>query len=333
MTNSLIIGGTGQDGSFLANHLLRFGHNVTITYRPSGRGFENLEYFGIRQDITALPYVLGGSYQLFKYLEKNHQDHIYILAGLSDTHLSFDEPSLFFQENTANLIDLIVNLSSRLPGSKFFIFGSLDEYMFNDALVSEESWFGPVSPYGISRVSTHMFVRYLINREQLNAYYGIFGAHESVLRDKKFFTAKVATCLNRFVKKSEPFFLGDLTSLRDWGCADEYMEMVCNLMSSSAPAGDYFFVTGKLHSCEDYLTTFLSRLGILYTKDVSSNSVRFLNTKTNQLICESKITTYPRNSSSHPRCSNNKLFEVLRRRPMKGINEIIDGYVKHLTMV
>lgn len=332
MVNSLIIGGTGQDGSILANHLLKRCQNVTVTFRPTGQGFSNLEYFGIRESVRVLPFVLGQSSQLFNYLSTHRQDHIYILAGISDTHLSYYEPAIFFQENTTNLIALIYDLTILYPNAKLFVFGSLDEYMSNKDLVTEESNFAPVSPYGISRVSTHMFVQHLMDKNQFNGYYGIFGSHESALRNKKFFTAKTSVGLHRFLKSGKPFSLGDLSSLRDWGLANEYMEIVCELMNSSADSGDYMFVTGKLQSCEEYLVAFLKRLGIEHFKESTSSSEKFFDHKTKRLICESTKSIFSKNTHNHPLCSNDKIYNALRKRPSRGIDSIIDEYISHYSL-
>ena len=247
---------------------------------------------------------------------------------MSDTHLSFKNPVSYFDKNTTSLISLVDELFSVVPDAKLFIFGSIDEYMCASGLVDENSGFAPVSPYGISRVASHMYCNYMIGYKKANIYYGVFSSHESILRDRKFFTAKIPEKIIKYLQSGTSFQVGDLSPLRDWGYAPEYMDIVSDLMESTAPYGEYFITTTILVSCEDYLNSFLTNAGIKYNLKKDFSGIHYFDESSGKLICSSVNSQFS-NNFSHPSTSNDKLRSAIGRVPMKGVSDIIDEYISY----
>jgi GDPmannose 4,6-dehydratase len=308
--DALIIGGTGQDGSYLIRELLRTGKNIVATFRSSGRGFDNVETLKLRKKVTWIEFSLGDYTNIYEFVVNKKPECIFIFSGLSDTHLSFRKASIFFEHNTKNLIQLIEMLAKLDYKPKIFVAGSIDEYLLNKGVVDEASDFKPASPYGISRVATHMYCNFAMNYYKAKIYYGIFCSHESKLRDRRFFTSKVSSGICNYIEQGVEFELGDLSSLRDWGYAPEYMKYVASLLQGDYPEGDYLFCTNKLTSCKEYLEEFLRALNINFFTLEKPGSLLYINSDTNQLICKAKSKKYD-NSHDHPYCNNKKLINTL----------------------
>lgn len=245
----LISGITGQDGSLLANHLLREGLEVSGTFR---RGSENnlwrLEEMGILQDLKLYDYTIGSnSIELAKIIS-NEYDYIFHLAGDSFTEDSFRHPYKTISINLTGCLEILENSLEYSPESKIFIACSSEIYgkqLNNINLVTENSPRNPLNPYGISQSTNLDVSRLFRNTYSQFVSVGILFNHESEYRGAQFLTRKISTGLSLIKNGSKQVLsLGNLNSSRDWGSAKEYVKVFKKILDHNEP-DDYIIATGK----------------------------------------------------------------------------------------
>lgn len=264
---ALITGATGQDGSYLSEFLLERGYEVHGVIRRS-----SVEY---RERISHLEHVkdfhlhygdLGDSVSLIKIIGKVRPDELYNLAAQSHVGVSFDVP-----EYTADVVAtgvLRVLEAVRICGlektcriyqaSTSELYGKVEEVP-----QTETTPFHPYSPYAVAKQ-----YGYWIIKEYREAYHmfccsGILFNHESERRGETFVTRKITLAAARIsMGKQEKLYLGNLSSLRDWGYAKDYVECMWLMLQQDSP-DDYVIATGEQHSVREFCEIAFRRVGIL----------------------------------------------------------------------
>jgi GDPmannose 4,6-dehydratase len=251
MKKALITGVTGQDGSYLAELLLRKGYEVHgIVRRSSSLNtaridhiFEQLHlHFGDLSDGSAL-----GS-----LLSKVKPEEIYNLGAQSHVRVSFDCPEYTADVDAMGTLRLIEAVKAHCPESRYYQASSSELFGSTPPPQSENSPFHPRSPYGVAKLFSYW---YTVNaREQgLHASNGILFNHESPRRGETFVTHKVTKAAARIsLGLQNLLFLGNLDARRDWGHAQDYVEAMW-LMLQQPKADDYVIATGETHSIRELL--------------------------------------------------------------------------------
>ncbi len=257
---ALIIGITGQDGSYLAEFLLEKGYEVHgMIRRSSSFNTERLEH--IYQD----PHIdnrnlmlhygdLSDSNSLNSMINKAHPDEVYNLGAQSHVRVSFDIPEYTADIDALGTLRLLDVIKEQNYPIKFYQAGSSE--MFGKVLETpqkETTPFNPASPYGCAKVfSHHICVNY---RESYNMFIcnGILFNHESPRRGRTFVTKKIVEGLVdiKLGKKNE-IFLGNLEAKRDWGYAYDYVRAMW-MMLQQERADDYVIATGETHSVREFV--------------------------------------------------------------------------------
>lgn len=266
---ALITGITGQDGSYLAELLLKKGYEVHgIMRRSSTFNTERIE--PIYQDPHEshrrlfLHYGdLSDASNLNLLIKTIKPDEIYNLGAQSHVKVSFEIP-----EFTAN-IDALGTLrlldAVRESGVKTKIYQAGSSEMFGEVLEkpqNEKTPFNPVSPYAASKVFAHHMCR--IYREGYGMFIcnGILFNHESPRRGKTFVTRKITTGIASILSgKQKKIYLGNLDAKRDWGYAPEYVEAMWLMLQQPKP-DDYVIATGETYSIREFLAEAFSLVGI-----------------------------------------------------------------------
>jgi GDPmannose 4,6-dehydratase len=255
LKNVLIFGITGQDGSYLADFLLKKGYNVIGAYRKtSNKSFRRLEELGIKDDIEKVKVDLSDQASIQSVIKKTNPDEIYNLAAQSHVEASFDQPILTTDISGVAVIRILDSIRENTPDAKFYQASSSEMYGNRKGIKNETTPFVPRSAYGAAKVLGHnMTVNY---REAYNIFgcCGILFNHESPLRGIEFVTRKISSEIAKIkFKKQDKLHLGNIYAKRDWGFARDYVEAMWLMMQQKKPE-DYVISTGISHSVEEFLT-------------------------------------------------------------------------------
>lgn len=253
MPKALITGITGQDGSYLAEFLLKQGYDVVgMVRRTSTINFHRLA--PIQDQITLANGDMLDQISLVHILEEHRPDEIYNLAAQSFVQTSWTQP-VFTGEVTAlgvtRLLDAIriVNPQIRFyQASSSEMFGKVREVP-----QKETTPFYPRSPYGVAKVYGHWITVNYRESYNLHAVSGILFNHESPRRGLEFVTRKITHHVAKIkLGLAQELRLGNLDSRRDWGYAGDYVEAMWRMLQTDTPS-DYVIATGETHSIEQFL--------------------------------------------------------------------------------
>ena len=263
MKKALILGITGQDGSFLAEFLIGKGYEVHgVVRRASSFNTERLDhiYADPHEPGSALRLHYGdmaGSGPLRNLLEEIGPSEVYNLAAQSHVRVSFDQPEYtadIVATGTLRLLEAVRDYSAH-SGRELRLYQAGSSEMFGKSPPpqNESTPFYPRSPYGASKVAAHW---YAVNyRESYGLFIsnGILFNHESERSGETFVTRKITRALARIrYGLQDQLFLGNLDSVRDWGYARDYVEAMWLMLQQPAP-DDFVIATGESHSVREFL--------------------------------------------------------------------------------
>ena len=293
---ALITGITGQDGSYLAELLLRKGFEVTGIVRRSssfntGRimhifqdpHIENVQLFLHYGDVTD-----GSSIETL--IRKILPDEIYHLASQSHVRVSFDIP-LYTADTVAMSTMRILEAIRSLKDSKkikFYQASSSEMYgKIQESPQKETTPFYPRSPYACAKVMSFWSAVNYREAYDIHACNGILFNHESPRRGETFVTRKITRGLARILaKKDKKLYLGNLDAKRDWGYSKDYVEAMW-LMLQQPQGDDYVIATGETHSVREFLTEAFSLVGLDWKKFVEIDERYFRPTEVELLLGDS----------------------------------------------
>ena len=261
MKKALITGITGQDGSYLAEHLLSQGYEVHGTVRRSS-SINTTRIDHIFDKINLHFAELLDQTSVSAVLQKVRPDEIYHLAAMSHVKVSFEIP-IYTVESTA-LGTLNVLESVRMLGLESRIYNASSSEMFGAAEPPqlETTFFLPQSPYACGKVCAYYLTRNYRESYGMFACSGILFNHESPRRGETFVTRKITKAVARIKKGlQKELRLGNLDAKRDWGYAKEYVEAMWMMLQKDKPE-DYVISTGKSHSVKEFLEEAFSHVGL-----------------------------------------------------------------------
>ncbi|OGJ11684.1 GDP-mannose 4,6-dehydratase, partial [Candidatus Nomurabacteria bacterium RIFOXYC2_FULL_36_8] len=265
---ALIIGITGQDGSYLAEFLLEKGYEVHGMIRRSS-SFNTGRLDKIYQDphIDNLHLILhygdlSESNSIINIIKKSNPDEIYNLGAQSHVRVSFDIPEYTADIDALGTLRLLDVIKEFNPKIKFYQAGSSE--MFGKVLETpqkETTPFNPQSPYGCAKVFSHMICSNYRDSYDMFICNGILFNHESPRRGRTFVTKKIVEGLVDIkLGKKDKIFLGNLEAKRDWGYAKDYVEAMWLMLEQDKP-DDYVISTGEAHSVREFVEYSASVLG------------------------------------------------------------------------
>ena len=271
MKNALIFGLTGQDGTYLADFLLKKGYNVSGTFRrTSHRCFERIEELGIFNDVTKIKADLSDQTSINSAIREAKPDEVYNLAAQSFVGASFQQPILTSDITGIGTLRILDSIRENAPDAKFYQASSSEMYGDFPGMKDENTYFRPRSPYGVAKVFSHHITNHYKEAYNIFACCGILFNHESPLRGLEFVTRKITYELALIkYKKQEKFSLGNIYAKRDWGFAGDYVEAMWLMIQQEKP-DDYVIATGESHSVEEFLTLATEYAGLGDWKDFVS---------------------------------------------------------------
>lgn len=252
---ALIVGMSGQDGSYLARLLLDKGYKVYGTSRDAQiASFSNLELLKIRDRVIVFSMAINDFRSVFQVISEVDPDEIYNLAGQSSVGLSFEQPVETMESITGGTLNLLEAI--RLYGKPIKFYNASSSECYGDTgtnCANEITSFKPCSPYAVAKASAFWLVNNYRKAYGMFACSGILFNHESPLRPQRFVTQKIVSSACRIAHGSnEKLMLGNLDIWRDWGWAPEYVEAMWLMLQHERP-DDYVIATGESNRLRDFV--------------------------------------------------------------------------------
>jgi GDPmannose 4,6-dehydratase len=290
--SALITGITGQDGSYLAELLLKKGYKVYGLVRRSStfnRGrIEHL--YTDYKDNGQLELIYGDlcdTSSLTKAINLSQPDEIYNLAAQSHVKVSFDMPEYTADADAVGVIRLLDAVREARPEARFYQASTSELYgKVVEIPQSEKTPFYPRSPYGVAKLYAFWIVKNYREAYNLYACNGILFNHESPRRGENFVTRKITISAAKIaLGLQKTLRLGNMDAKRDWGFAGDYVEAMWLMLQQKA-AEDYVIATGITTSVRDFVVATFDELGIKIDWIGTGVDEKGLDIKTGKTIVE-----------------------------------------------
>ena len=272
---AIITGITGQDGSYLADFLLKKNYRIIGTSREiTINKLNNLKYLGIKDLITLETCDLTSSKEAVRIIEKYKPTEVYNLTGQSSVSFSFEDPILSVTSNILPTLNLLEAIRKTDKNIKYYQASSSDMFGKVERLpVDENSSFNPVSPYAISKFSSHLIVENYRESFGLFAVSGILFNHESYLRENNFFVKKIITQALAVSEGKQDFIkVGNIDVKRDFGFAPEDVKTMWLMIQHDKPE-DFLICSGKSILLRDIVEYIFKKFNLSMDKLVEDRSL------------------------------------------------------------
>ena len=266
MKTALITGITGQDGSYLSELLLEKGYEVHgIVRRSSVDRKERIEHLENNSHFHIHYGDMTDSISLVKIVSAVKPDEIYNLAAQSHVKVSFEVPEYTADADAVGTLRMLeaIRMAGLEKTCKFYqastseLYGKVEEVPQN-----ENTPFHPYSPYAVAKLYGFWIVKEYREAYNMYACSGILFNHESERRGETFVTRKITLAAARIAQgKQDKLYLGNLSSLRDWGYAKDYVECMWLILQQDQPE-DFVIATGEQHTVREFCELAFRRAGI-----------------------------------------------------------------------
>ena len=265
---AFITGITGQDGFYLAQHLLKSDYEVHGTIRRSSsfnttRIDELISKYSENGQLKLYYSDLLDSSSLNNLVNGIEPDEIYNLAAQSHVAVSFKNPLYTTQTSTVGPLTLLEAVKNSEKEIKYYqassseMFGGIDS-----EVLSEQSQFNPKSPYAVGKVFAHEMTKVYRESYGLFCVNGILFNHESPLRGETFVTRKITRAVGRiFHKTQKNLTLGNMEAKRDWGFAGDYVKGMKLMLSHDTP-DDWVLAMGETHTVKEFVELAFGEVGL-----------------------------------------------------------------------
>jgi len=307
---ALITGVSGQDGSYLTEHLLELGYEVHgLVRRNSVPEHQESRVDHLAGSFEAHYSDMLDSNSLQRIFDQVQPDEVYNLAAQSHVRISYEIPGFTAQTNALGPLSILEIIRTSGSSTKFYqassseMFGdSVDEDMFQ----RETTPMHPVSPYGCSKLFGYHITRNYRKAFGIFAANGILFNHESPRRGSNFVTSKIVkTAVQIKLGMASELVLGNLDAERDWGHSRDYVRAMHLILNHSQP-DDFVVATGETRSVRNLLEVVFSHLGMTY-QDYVRQDPKYM---------RPEELPYLRGDSK-------KVREVLGWKPTTGFNELV----------
>ena len=330
---ALITGITGQDGSYLAELLLKKNYIIHgIKRKSSSFNTQRIDHIYVDPHFKTnffLHYAdLTDSNSIFKIISQIRPDEIYNLGAQSHVGVSFENPEYTAQVTGLGALRILEAIRFlNLKNTKFYQAGSSELFgeVNKKKIFNEKSEFHPKSPYGVSKLFAHQITKIYRNSYKIFACNGILFNHESSRRGETFVTRKITRFLTRWIYNLEKtLYLGNIYAIRDWGHAKDYVEMQWKIMQQKKP-DDYIIATGAICSVKEFFTKCCNFLNIKifwsgkYHKEIAytiRNNKKVILMKVDKNYFRPLEVNYLRGDSK-------KAFKKLNFKPKHNLNSLI----------
>ena len=290
MKTALITGITGQDGSFLAELLLDKGYDVHGTIRRSSTDYrERIAHLEGKPHFHLHYADLGDSMSILQVVGKVRPDEIYNLAAQSHVQVSFDAPEFTADVDATGVLRILEAVrqcglaeTCRIyQASTSELYGKVEEVPQN-----EKTPFHPYSPYAVAKLYGYWIIKEYREAYNMFCCSGILFNHESERRGETFVTRKITLAAARIAQgKQDKLYLGNLSSLRDWGYAKDYVECMWLILQHDTPE-DFVIATGEYHTVRDFTTLAFKETGVELRWEGEGVNEKGIDTKTGKVLVE-----------------------------------------------
>ena len=268
MKTAFITGITGQDGSYLAEILINKGYIVHgLRRRSSSFNTGRIEHLITNSEIFEKKLFLHygdmtDSACLNRIISTIQPDEIYNLAAQSHVAVSFESPEYTANSDALGVLRVLEIIRQLNRNIKFYQASSSEMFGSTPPPQDENSIFSPQSPYGTSKLFGYWITRNYRDAYGIFASNGIMFNHESPFRGETFVTRKITRALVAIsLGSSQVLTLGNINSIRDWGHAREYAELMWRIIQLDKPT-DLVIATGRSYSVKDFVNMTANLLGI-----------------------------------------------------------------------
>ena len=332
---ALIIGVTGQDGSLLADFLIKKNYKVIgLKRRSSSFNTERIDHLYTGDQIPNFePYYgdLTDSTNLIRIIKSTKPDEIYNLGAQSHVHTSFETPE--YTANTDALGTLrvleairILNLNKK---TKFYQASTSEIFGNSKAPQNEKTAFKPESPYGTAKLYGYWITKNYRKAYSMFACNGILFNHEGPRRGETFVTRKITRAVAEIhLNKRKNFFLGNLDAKRDWGYAKDYVESMWLMLQQKKP-DDYVIATGKSCSVRQFVEKSFKIIGIdIGWRGKGLNEIGY-NKSTKNLLIKIDKNYFRPNEVHDLRGDPKKAKKILKWTPKTSLDQMVKEMVLH----
>ena len=271
MKKALITGITGQDGSYLADFLLRKGYEVHgIKRRTSLINTDRIDHLFQDPHEKNLRFILHhgdltDSTSLIRIIQEIKPDEIYNLAAQSHVKVSFEEPEYTANSDALGALRILeaIRILKLEKKTKYYQASTSELYgLVKKTPQNELTPFYPRSPYGVAKLYAYWITVNYREAYGIYACNGILFNHESPVRGETFVTRKITRALSRIkLGLQKTLYLGNLNSKRDWGHAKDYVEVQWLMLQQKKPE-DFVIATGKQYSVRDFINVAAKNLNM-----------------------------------------------------------------------
>ena len=296
---ALITGVTGQDGSYLAEFLIEKGYEVHgIIRRSSSFNTERIEHLYFEEWVRdmkrgrALNLHYGDmtdSSSLIRVIQQIQPDEIYNLAAQSHVKVSFDVPEYTAETDAVGTLRLLEAVRILGLEQKTKIYQASTSELFGlvqEVPQRETTPFYPRSPYGVAKLYGFWITKNYRESYGMFAVNGILFNHESERRGETFVTRKITLAAARIAAgEQDKLYLGNLSALRDWGYARDYVECMWLMLQHETPE-DFVIATGEQHSVREFTERAFQEVGITLRWEGEGVDEKGIDTATGRVLVE-----------------------------------------------
>ena len=292
---ALITGVTGQDGSYLAEFLLKKRYKVYGLVRRSssfnrGRLNDIYDYNNPNRNNFEIYYGdLTDSSSIMHILQKTSPDEIYHLSAQSHVHVSFEIPEYTTNADALGTLRLLeaVRILGMAKTVRFYNASTSELYgLVQEVPQTEKTPFYPRSPYGVAKLYAHWITTNYREAYGVFACNGILFNHESERRGENFVSKKITQQVAKIkLGMAERLVLGNLNAKRDWGYAKEYVESMWLMLQQDEP-GDYVIATGENHSVREFVQKAFEIVGIKIDWKGEGKNEKGIDSKSGKVLVE-----------------------------------------------
>ena len=296
---ALITGVTGQDGSYLAEFLIEKGYEVHgIIRRSSSFNTERIEHLYFEEWVRdmkrgrALNLHYGDmtdSSSLIRIIQQIQPDEIYNLAAQSHVKVSFDVPEYTAETDAVGTLRLLeaVRILGREQKTKIYQASTSELFgLVQEVPQRETTPFYPRSPYGVAKLYGFWITKNYRESYGMFAVNGILFNHESERRGETFVTRKITLAAARIAAgEQDKLYLGNLSALRDWGYARDYVECMWLMLQHETPE-DFVIATGEQHSVREFTERAFQEVGITLRWEGEGVDEKGIDTATGRVLVE-----------------------------------------------
>lgn len=299
MKKALITGITGQDGSFLAEFLLEKGYEVHgIMRRSSSFNTERIEHLYLDEWVRDMKHKrllnlhygdMTDSSSLVRILQLVQPDEVYNLAAQSHVKVSFDVPEYTAEADAIGTLRLLeaIRILGMEKKTRIYQASTSELYgLVQEVPQKETTPFYPRSPYGVAKLYGFWITKNYRESYGMYAVNGILFNHESERRGETFVTRKITLAAARISQGlQDKLYLGNLSALRDWGYAKDYVECMWLILQHEKPE-DFVIATGEYHTVREFATLAFKNAGIELRWEGEGAEEKGIDVKTGKALVE-----------------------------------------------